>query len=72
MATFGQVGAFKEGQAVCRKARTVFDSEDAGKKCAVFLSTIGPPEVPILHKILAAKRNCGYVHVRISCDSPMV
>ena len=116
MATFEQVGAFIEGQEEWKQYVERLEQyliangvEDAGKKRAVFLSTIGPqaykllsslvapaapsekprsstshdrpsqpasfgdcPEVPISHKIPAARRNCGYVRVRTSCDSPMV
>ena len=60
MATFGQVGAFKEGQEEWKQYVKRLEQyliangvEDAGKKCAVFLSTIGPQAYTLLSSLVA-------------------
>ena len=60
MATFGQVGAFKEGQEEWKQYVERLEQyliangvEDAGKKRAVFLSTIGPQAYKLLSSLVA-------------------
>ena len=60
MATFGQVGAFKEGQEEWKQYVERLEQyliangvEDADKKRAVFLSTIGPQAYKLLSSLVA-------------------
>ena len=58
MATFGQVGALKEGQEERKQHVERLEQysiangvEDAGKKCAVFFSTIDPQAYKLLSSL---------------------